>query len=70
MARLTAQSRKSVPKSQMGNPSKATKKGGAVPGSYPLTDKAHCRAAAGLAGMHNAPASVKARIRKKCGFKK
>ena len=41
MATLSAKARKSVPKGQMGVPGKATKKGGAVSGTYPMPDKSH-----------------------------
>jgi hypothetical protein len=41
MATLSSSRRKSIPKSQMGVPGKATKKGGAVSGTYPMPDKSH-----------------------------
>lgn len=64
MARLTAAQRKKVPKSKFGVPSKAkTDKGKAAPGSYPMPDKAHARAALRLA--HHAPKSKQAAIRRK-----
>jgi len=56
MARLTAGQRKSVPKSKMGVPSKATKKGGAVSGSYPMPDKSHARVAKSYAARYASPA--------------
>jgi hypothetical protein len=56
MARLTAADRKRVPKAQMGLPAKATKKGGAVTGSYPMPDKAHAIAAKAFATRFATPA--------------
>lgn len=41
MATLSSKARKNVPKSKMGVPSKATKGGGAVSGTYPMPDRAH-----------------------------
>jgi len=64
MARLTAAQRKKIPKSQMGVPSKATKKGGAVSGSYPMPDKAHARAAKSFVSRYGTPAE-KARVNAK-----
>jgi hypothetical protein len=60
MARLTAAQRKKIPKSQMGVPSKGTKKGGAVSGSYPMPDKAHARNALARVAQHGTPAEKKA----------
>ena len=56
MAKLTAAQRKNIPKSEMGLPGKATKKGGAVSGSYPMPDKAHARAAKSYAARFASPA--------------
>ena len=61
MGKLTAAQRKKIPKSQMGLPGKATKKGGAVSGSYPMPDKAHARAAKSFAARYASPAQ-RARI--------
>lgn len=55
MARLTTKQRKAVPKSDFGVPSKAP-----GPGSYPMPDKAHARAAKSLA--HNASPAERERI--------
>lgn len=60
MARLTAAQRKNIPKSQTGVPSKTTKKGGAVSGSYPMPDKAHARAAKSLVARYGTAAEKKA----------
>jgi hypothetical protein len=64
MAKLTAAQRKKIPKSQMGVPGKATKKGGAVSGSYPMPDKAHARNALSRVAQFGTPAE-KARVRAK-----
>lgn len=45
-----------MPKSKMGVPSKATKKGGAVSGSYPMPDKSHARVAKSYAARYASPA--------------
>lgn len=64
MARLSAAQRKALPKSSFAVPSKATSaKGKAAPGSFPIPDKAHARAALRLA--HNAPASKQPAIKAK-----
>lgn len=55
MAKLTSKGRKSLPKSDFAVPSKAP-----GPGSYPINDKAHARAALRLEG--NAPASERPAI--------
>ena len=49
MADLSANRRKNIPKSEMGLPGEATKKGGAVAGSYPMPDKNHARLAKAMA---------------------
>jgi len=59
MARLTAAARKNVPKSQMGLPGKATKKGGAVSGSYPMPDRQHAITAKAYASRFASPAEQK-----------
>lgn len=46
MAVLTEAQKKKVPKSERGVPSKSGT------GSYPMEDKAHAKAAVGLAAMH------------------
>lgn len=64
MARLSANQRKKIPQSKFGIPSKAkTAKGKAKPGSFPIPDKNHARAALRLIG--HAPANKKAAIRAK-----
>jgi hypothetical protein len=45
MARLTAKTRAKIPTSKFAGPGR----------SYPVQDKAHAKAAIGLAAMHNAP---------------
>lgn len=50
MARLTMAQRRALPKSDFAVPSKAP-----GPGSYPINDASHARAAAGLAAMHHGP---------------
>ena len=70
MAKLTAAQRKNIPKSQMGLPGKATKKGGAVSGSYPMPDKAHARAAKSYAARFASPsqrATINAKANKVLG---
>lgn len=70
MAKLTAAQRKNIPKSQMGLPGKATKKGGAVSGSYPMPDKAHARAAKSYAARFATPsqrATINAKANKVLG---
>lgn len=61
MAVLTAKARKGISKSQMGLPGKATKKGGAVTGSYPMPDKKHAAVAKGYAKRFASP-SERAKI--------
>lgn len=61
MAQLTAQMRRELPKSKFLVPSKAP-----GPGSYPVPDKAHERAAIGLAAMHHGHAAgerIKTKLR-------
>lgn len=60
MAKLSASDRKSIPKSQMGVPGKATKKEGAAPGSYPMPDRAHAANAKARVAQHGTPAEKKA----------
>lgn len=55
MARLNAADRRALPKSDFAVPSKAP-----GPGSYPVNDKAHARAAKSMA--HNAPPSERKAI--------
>lgn len=57
---LSAKARKSIPKSKMGMPGKATKKGGAVSGTYPMATKKQAAAAKKL-DWHAGPAG-KAKI--------
>lgn len=64
MARLTVAQRRKIPKSQMGVPGKATKKGGAVSGSFPMPDAKHARAAIMLSGHAKNPAAIKAKARR------
>ena len=67
MTKLTAGQRRSIPKSQMGVPSKATKGGGAVSGTFPMPDKKHAKAAIMLSGHAKNPAAIKAKARKVLG---
>lgn len=65
MAKLSAADRKALPKSSFLVPSKAP-----GPGSYPVPDAEHRRAAVGLAGMHHGPsgaANIRGKIQKKFG---
>jgi len=59
MARLTAAQRRALPKSAFLVPSKAP-----GPGSYPVPDAAHARAAIGLSGHAAHPAQIKIGARK------
>ena len=59
MATLTAQRRKNIPKSEMGLPGNATKKGGAVSGSYPMPDANHARLAKAMAAKYASPSERK-----------
>lgn len=61
MARLTAAERRAIPRDRAHFlvPSKAP-----GPGSYPVTDKAHTLAAAGLAAMHGHPGIEKKAVAK------
>lgn len=61
MAKLTARARKRIPASKTAVPSKRTKRGGAVSGSYPIPDIAHARNA--LARSSGKP--VAAQVRRK-----
>ncbi len=64
MARLSAAQRKALPRSDFAVPSKAP-----GPGSFPINDKAHAKAAKSMA--HNATAAeqktIKAKANKKLG---
>jgi hypothetical protein len=55
MAKLSAADRRALPKSSFLVPSKAP-----GPGSYPVPDAAHRRAAVGLAGMHHGKSGASA----------
>ena len=59
MARLSAAARKRVPATKTGLPSKRTKKGGAVRGSYPMPDKKHAAVAKAYAKRFATPAQRK-----------
>lgn len=61
MGVLSAAQRKNIPKSKMGLPSEATKKGGAVSGSYPMPDAKHAAIAKAYASRFASP-SEKATI--------
>jgi hypothetical protein len=63
MARLTMAQRKRLPKSAFAVPSKAP-----GPGSYPIPDKAHARAAKSMAAKY-APPAVRARVNAKANRK-
>jgi len=58
MAKLSMAQRKALPKSKFLVPSRAP-----GPGSYPVPDKAHARAAVGLAAMHHGKAAGQAKKR-------
>ena len=58
MAKLSMAQRRALPKSAFLVPSKAP-----GPGSYPVPDKKHVRAAIGLAGMHHGHAAAMAKKR-------
>lgn len=63
MSRLKAAQRKKLKSSQFANKPKAkTAKGKAAPGSYPIPDLAHARAALRLVAQHG-DAATKARVR-------
>jgi hypothetical protein len=65
MAKLTMAQRRALPKSDFLVPSKAP-----GPGSYPVPDKAHEKAAVGLAGMHHGAAgaaSIRSKLEKHKG---
>jgi hypothetical protein len=65
MAKLTAAQRKKIPQSKFGLPEKAgSASGKAAPGSYPMPDKAHARAAKSYAARYASPAQ-RARINAK-----
>lgn len=59
MARLSMAQRKALPKSDFAVPSKAP-----GPGSYPIPDAGHAKAAKSMAGRYGSPA-VKAAVKKK-----
>jgi hypothetical protein len=59
MARLTAASRRNIPKSEMGLPGKAKKGRGAVTGSYPMPDRKHAAVAKGYAKRFASPSERK-----------
>ena len=59
MAKLTAAARKKVSAANTAVPSKRTKSGGAVSGSYPIPDRAHARNA--LARSSGKPVAAQVR---------
>ncbi len=63
MARLTAAQRKALPKSDFAVPSKAP-----GPGSYPIPDAGHAKAAKSMASRFAGPA-VKAKVNAKANKK-
>lgn len=65
MAKLTAAARKNIPKSEMAVPSKGTKKGGAVSGSYPIPDRAHAANALARSSGKPVAAQVRAKVKAK-----
>ena len=65
MAKLNAAARKKIAKSDMAVPSKGTKKGGAVPGSYPIEDAAHARNALARSSGKPVEAQVRAKVKAK-----
>lgn len=65
MAKLTAAARKKVSASDTAVPSKRTKEGGAVSGSYPINDRAHARNALARASGKAVEAQVRAKVKRK-----
>lgn len=64
MAKLTAAKRKGVSKARMGVPSKATKSGGAVSGTYPMPDRSHAANALARASGKPVAGQVRAKAEK------
>ena len=62
MAKLTAAARKRVPASKTAVPSKRTKAGGAVSGSYPIPDIAHARNALARSSGKAVAGQVRAKV--------
>jgi hypothetical protein len=62
MAKLTAAKRKNISKGNMAVPSKGTKKGGAVSGSYPIHDLAHARNALARSSGKPVAGQVRAKV--------
>jgi hypothetical protein len=60
MARLSAADRRALPRSDYALPGKGEGNGGKGPGSYPVPDKSHARAALSLVAQHGSPAEKKA----------
>jgi len=65
MAKLTAARRKKIPASATAVPSKRTKAGGAVSGSYPIPDAAHARNALARSAGKPVASQVRAKVAKK-----
>ncbi len=65
MAKLTAAARKKISPKDEAVPSKDSKKGGAVSGSYPIPDLAHARNALARASGKPVEAQVRAKVYKK-----
>lgn len=65
MAKLSAASRKRVSSSNTAVPSKRTKEGGAVSGSYPIPDRAHAVNALARSSGKSVEAQVKRKVYEK-----
>lgn len=62
MAKLTAAARKKISPKNEAVPSKDSKKGGAVSGSYPINDLAHARNALARSSGKPVEAQVRAKV--------
>lgn len=64
MAKLTTKARKALPSSSFALPGKGTGPSGKGPGSYPIPDRGHAKAALSRVSQHGTPAE-KATVRRK-----
>jgi len=62
MAKLTAGQRRAMPSSSFALPGQGSGPGGTGPGSYPINDPGHARAALSEVSQHGSPAQ-KAQVR-------
>ena len=62
MAKLTAAQRKNVTKANTALPSKRTRAGGAVSGSYPIPDRAHAQNALARSSGKPVAGQVRAKV--------